>query len=275
MGMAYRYFSRNGQVLPANEAVVPLSDIAYAYGFGVYENVRVSHGAAQFMQQHCRRLMESARIIDLQHSFSPELIARSAGELIAKNKVDTCNIKILLIGGTTPETATLNMLCLNPRFPDRALYKHGAHVITKPLERPFPHAKTLNMLPSYLVYREARAGGAYDALLINRESCVTEGTGSNFFALKGRTIYSPPASDILLGVTRDNVLAVAQQNGFTVQEKTLELEKLAQYDSLFLTSTSAKIMPIASVDDRHWHISPDLHELMQAFDDFMRAEKAA
>ncbi len=265
--MAYTYFSRNGEVLPISEATVPLGDIHYAYGFGVYETIRVSQARPRFLEAHCKRLMESARIIALGHSFSPEFVAQSTEDLIIKNEVENCNIKILLLGGSTPETAALNMLCLNPRYPNRKLYKEGAHTITKELERPFPHAKTLNMLPSYLAHREAKAAGAFDALLINRHGSITEGTSTNIFALKDRTIFSPPEADILLGVTRDNVLKTARENGFKVKAKELKLADIRQYDNLFLTSTSAKIMPVRSVDDHIWHeISPDLKELMLKFD---------
>jgi branched-subunit amino acid aminotransferase/4-amino-4-deoxychorismate lyase len=265
--MAYSYFSRDGEVLPVEQAVVPLGDIHYAYGFGVYETVRVSQGKPRFLEAHCQRLMGSAEIIGLEHTFSPEFVAKSAQNLIIKNEVENCNIKILLLGGSAPEKASLHMLCLNPRYPDRKLYKQGAHTITKELERPFPHAKTLNMLPSYLAHREAKVAGAYEALLVDRHGCITEGTSTNVFALKARTIFSPPEADILLGVTRDNVLKVAKQNGFTIEEKELKLTDVAHYDNLFLTSTSAKIMPVRSVDKHIWkELSPALKELMQQFD---------
>lgn len=267
--MAYTYFSRNGEFLPVEQAVVPLGDIHYSYGFGVYETMRVHDGKTRFPEAHCERLMESAKTIGLEHNFSAETVMKAADELTAKNKAGNCNLKILLIGGSSPEGSTLYMLCLNPHYPDRKLYKDGVHTITKELERPFPHAKTLNMLPSYLAHREAKAAGAYDALLVNGRGCVTESTGANFFALKGRTIFSPPESEILLGVTRDNVLKIAKKNGFTIEERDLKLSGLKDYDSLFLTSTSAKIMPVTSVDNTTWEISTGLKRLMQQFDNYL------
>lgn len=267
MYMAYAYFAKNGEILPISQAVVPLGDIHYAYGFGVYETIRVSGGTPRYLDEHCRRLMDSAAIIGLEHGFDASAVARAAKDLIAKNQVDTCNLKVLLLGGATAEAASLNILCLNPRYPDRKLYKEGAHAISVKLERPYPHAKTLNMLPSYLAHRQAQAAGAYDALLVNRHGHVTEGTASNFFALQGQTIFTPPESEILSGVTRHHVLQVALQNGFIVQEKDLPLAQLQHYDNLFLTSTSAKIMPIRSVDDQQWdNVGEALRDLMQQFD---------
>ena len=212
--MTYEYFSRNGQLLPASQAVVPLDDIAYAYGFGVYETVRVSGGIVYFAQQHAARLLASAREIGLEHGFSASDTEQAIQELVRKNQAEACNVKILLVGGPTAESATLYMQCLNPLFPDRKLYKEGATLITERYQREYPHAKTLNMLPSYLAYRRALAAGAYDALLVDDEGNITEGTRTNFFGMQGRTLISPPEAGILLGVMRTVVLKVAADNGF-------------------------------------------------------------
>ncbi|MCA9327878.1 aminotransferase class IV, partial [Candidatus Saccharibacteria bacterium] len=120
--MSFRYFSLNGELLPADQAVVPLSDIEYAYGFGVYESVRVSKGKPRFADEHCARLMLSAEAIGLAHDFTPTMVEEYIEALIAANEVDTCNLKIMLIGGKTPH---LYIQCLAPRFVDRKLYKTG------------------------------------------------------------------------------------------------------------------------------------------------------
>src|SRR4051794_18431465 len=148
--MTYQYFSHNGEILPIEQAVVPLSNVEYSYGFGVYESIRLANGKLLFVKDHCQRLLNSARIIDLEHQFQPEIIENYIKELIDKNRAETCNIKLLLIGGRTAETAELYILCLNPLFPDSALYKRGVECVTYHYERDFPNAKTLNMLPSYL-----------------------------------------------------------------------------------------------------------------------------
>ncbi len=230
----------------------------------------MSGGLPYFLEDHCQRLIDSAQIIGLEHTLSPDLIKQFVTDLLDKLKTATCNVKILLIGGPTPEKANLYVLCLNPLFPDRKLYKNGTHCVTKAYERPFPHAKTLNMLPSYLAFRDAKAAGAYDALMVNKEGCLVEGTRTNFLALQGRTIISPPEADILLGVTRDKVLEVAKDIGFKITESDIKLADLAQYDGAFLTSTSSKIMPIRSINDHVWETrTAALPELMTAFSEFL------
>ncbi len=269
--MSYQYFSHNGQVLPIDQAIVPLSNIEYAYGFGVYETIRVSNGSPHFLAEHCQRLMRSAEAIGLEHAFSPPIVTENIVDLIKANKVVSCNLKIMLIGGASKDTANLYIMCLNPLFPDRKLYKTGVHCTTYSHERPFPHAKTLNMLPSYIAYRQAKATGAYDALLINNCGCITEGTRTNFFAIKDRTIFSPPEDEILLGVMRSAVLKVARDNNFTIEEKAIKLSDIQEYDGALLTSTSSKIMPLRSINNHSWEsIPPTLQELMKTFDQFLK-----
>ena len=175
----------------------------------------------------------------------------------------TFNLKILLIGGVIKEKATLNILCLNPLFTDRKFYKEGAELITYNYERAFPHAKTLNMLESYLAYGKAKKSGAYDALLINQKGFITEGTRTNFFCIKDRTIFTPPEKDILLGVMRKVMLKVALENNYQIAEKNIKLDDVKSYDGAFVTSTSAKIIPIKSINEIILNIPDSLKELMK------------
>lgn len=268
---AFAYFSLNGEIMPIAKAIIPLSNIEYSYGFGVYETLRAAKGKILFPKEHAERLMESARIIGLEHSFTANSIQANIAELVKQNQAETCNLKVLLIGANDKESANLYILCLNPLFPDRKLYSAGAKCITQKYERIYPHAKTLNMLPSYLAYREAKKVGAYDALAVNQQGCITEGTRTNFFAIKDKQIISPPEKDILLGVTRDQVLKSAQQNDFEVIESDIPLSELQNYDGFFLTSTSSKIMPISSIDDKSYQIPASLRELMQAYDAYLKS----
>ena len=134
----------------------------------------------------------------------------------------------------------------------------------------YPQAKTLNMLASYLAYREAKEKNCYDALFVNRNGNIIEGTRTNFFTIKGRTIYSPLEKNILLGVTRKHILEVAKQNGFVIEEKNIPLTGLSEYDGAFLTGTSIKILPIKKVDNfEYGGIPDDLKKLMLAFDEYL------
>ncbi|RJR14144.1 hypothetical protein C4585_00620 [Candidatus Parcubacteria bacterium] len=272
--MSFDYFSKNGELLPVQEAAIPLSNIEYQYGFGVYESIRVVNKTPYFLKQHLERLQESARFIELEHPFSAQSVANAISNLIEKNTVETCNLKILLIGGKTKDEAALYILCLNPLFPDKKLYRDGAHCITYAYERLFPHAKTLNMLGSYLAYRKAREVGAYDTLLINRSKEITEGTRTNFYCIKGKTVISPPAADVLPGVTQLVLKKVLEENEYAFTERSIPATEIETYDGAFLTSTSSKVLPIRTIDSTTFpSISPELRALMSFFDEYVEKSR--
>ena len=127
------------------------------------------------------------------------------------------------------------------------------------------------MLQSYLAYSKAKKLGAYDALLVNRNGFLTEGTRTNFFCIKDKTIYTPHELNILLGVMRKVVLKVALKNNFQVVEKNIKLEEIKLYDGAFVTSTSSKIMPIKSINGVILGYPDKLKELMKLFDNFLKS----
>lgn len=272
--MSFDFFSRNGDILPISEATVSLNSIEYTYGFGVYETLRVNNHKPLFLEDHINRLIISADIIKLEHSLSKDVIEKNIKDLITKTVTETFNVKILLIGASKKENASLYILCSNPLFLDRKLYRDGVEVIISNYERVYPQAKSLNMLQSYMSYKEAQNKKAYDSLLINRDGYITEGTRTNFFAIKDMTIYSAPENQILLGVTRKNILDVALRNGYKIEERSIKLDNLKDYDGAFLTSTSTKIVPIRKVIDFQYDQIPEaLNNLMKLFDDFLDANK--
>lgn len=268
--MAFDHFLRNGEILPVSQAVVPLASIEYAYGFGVYETIRVAHGKAYFLDEHLHRLFRSAEIIGVEHSFTAPAIKKGIGELMAKTEAQAYNIKLLLVGGAGKDEASLFGLCSNPLFPDKKLYIEGASAITYEYERPWPHAKSLNMLPSFLAYKKAKEAGAYDALLVNHGGYITEGTRTNFFCIRGRTIYTPPEKEILLGVTRKMLIRVAELNGYEIKEENIKPEDVKNYDNAFISSTSSRVMPLRRIDSQELPLpGEDLKNLMRLFDEFL------
>jgi branched-chain amino acid aminotransferase len=271
MATQFPYFSKNGQILPVDQATMPLSNIAFSYGFGVYENIKVRNGIVYFVKQHIERLQKSAETISLIHPFKAEEIEKYLRELLEKLELtgeqSSCNIKILLIGGREPE---LFILALAPHFPDRKLYSEGAKTMTVDYERVFPQAKTLNMLPSYVFYTKARENDCYDALLVSKSGTILEGTRTNFFAIKGRELFTPPAEEVLEGVTRQTVIHAAKKLGFTLHETAIPLAQITEYDGVFLTSTSSKIIPIRQIDELSFEIPENLRELMQGYDSFLK-----
>jgi len=265
--MLGKHFSHNGKILPVKKAKIAIDNIEFTYGFGVYENLRVRKGKIFFADEHVERLFKSAEMIELDHDFNFEQIKTWVEKLIKKNKLEDCNIKVLLIGG---ESQDLYIMCLAPKFLDKKYYKQGVKVITEIYERFLPQAKTLNMLPSYLIFKRAKEQDAYDVLLLDKENNIVEGTRSNFFVIKNKTIYTTPVEKVLDGVTRRTVIDCAKENGYEVVEEDIKLSELFDYSGAFLTNTSSKIVPIREVGDESFDgVCDELKDLIKLYSKYL------
>jgi len=265
----YCFFNR--RLIPIEEAVVPVDDVDFSYGYGVYETLKVRHRILYFPSLHEERLFHSARVIGIPHPFQKGDITWGIQELVRANRTEHANIKVLLIGGDTEERARLYIMTLNPLFPDRKDYKHGAVALIYPGERVFPEAKTLNMLVSTLAFRAARKEGAYDAVLKNREGYLTEGTRTNLFYVQGEVVYTPPSHQVLEGVTRITLLAALKQHSIPLEERPLHESEISSQGGFFLTSTSTKVMPLRKLGPYDLPIPPLIREIMKLYDAYLDA----
>lgn len=277
--MNFRYFSKDGQLLPQDQAYIPLSNISYQYGYGVYETLKVRNSIVYFVDQHVERLLHSAEQLAMTHRFSREEIKKYIKELIDKliyesdNPTFSCNLKVLLIGGAKKdEGAQLFILALDPLYPLRKFYKEGIKTITVEYQRALPKVKSLNMLMSFMAYRKAGENQSFDALLLDHKGNILEGTRTNFYVIKGKTIISPHEKDILNGVTRETVFYIAKKNGYLIREEDIPYKEMRKnvYDGAFLTSTSSKIIPVRQIDDFHFEsINENILDLIKLYDTFL------
>jgi branched-subunit amino acid aminotransferase/4-amino-4-deoxychorismate lyase len=128
------------------------------------------------------------------------------------------------------------------------------------------------MLPSYLAYKKAKELGCYDALLIDKNGIMLEGTRTNFCVLKDKTIYRAPSHRVLEGITFLTLSKITKQEGFSIVEKEIPIQELPAYDGAFITSTSTKIMPIRRVDNYTLAIPQTIKHLMKSYDTYLKNE---
>jgi len=244
------YAILNGQIIDEKQAVIPVSDKSYFFDFAVYSSVKVIQGKIFFPEYHIERLFESAKIIDLGHKFSRENVLEMLEKLVEKNQLKDAFLRIILVGDSKEnKNANLYIFPLTGvhYYPEK-FYKKGVKVITYNGERRFPTSKTKDLLLSFLAMREAEKAEAIETLLVDEEGNIREGTRSNFFAIKGNTLITPPSEKILEGITKKIILELCK-NKFEIKEENIPLSKIKEYDELFITSTLFNALPINQINE--------------------------
>lgn len=259
----------NGRLLPHGEAHISLYSQALFYSFGVYESIQIEGGRAFHLDQHLDRLFQSAEILQLPMPYSRRQIHGWFEQLAEADHIQESLLRIVVFGPNGDEETLVYILPMPlPRYPD-SFCTRGAKAITFEGTRPLPQAKTLNTLINYLALRRARQEGAHEAFLVNPQGCLTEGSRSNLFAVAAGSLTTPPAGEVLSGITRDLVWKMADARGIGVAEGPVCRRNLEKIDELFVTSTSMHIIPIISVDGRpigDGHIGPITRTLMADFE---------
>lgn len=240
----------NGKLINKNEAKISIADKGYFFDFSVYSSLKVIQGKIFFPDFHVKRLFESARLVGINHQFKESELKKWLVKLVEKDKIDNALLRIVLIGN--PEDEKDAKIYIFPVggltfYPDK-FYKQGAKVITYLGERRIPKAKSKDLLMSYLAYGKARKKDALDALLIDHEGFIREGTRTNFFAIKGNTLITPADEKVLGGITRKIILEIAKDQ-FEIKFEEIATKDLKNYDELFISSTSMNVMPVRQIDD--------------------------
>jgi branched-chain amino acid aminotransferase len=256
----------NDRFVKEEEAVVSVFDHGFLYGDGVYETIR-SYGSRIFMRdQHLARLRRSADAIGLTIPIPERSWPALLHEAMTRNDVGheraDAYLRITISRGAgdigldpalcpTP-TVVIMTKPLHPPSPEQ--YCIGVNLIVARTRRNLPSAlspqiKTTNFLNNILAKREAIAAGAFDSILLNWESRLTECTVSNlFFSRAGRLCTPALACGLLDGITRDIVLNLAQEAQIPVDEGHFGVEEIHKADECFLTNTSMEVMPVTMID---------------------------
>lgn len=220
----------------------------YFFDFAVYSSVKVIQGKIFFPKYHIDRLFESAAIIDLSHKFTKKEVLEWLNLVVKKNQLDDTLLRIILIGDPDNENAKLYILPLGLTYYPREFYKRGAKVITYRGERRIPKSKSKDLFLNFLALREAKKEKAVEALLIDNDGNVREGTRSNFFAIKDNNLITPPKEKVLEGITKKIVLQICKKD-FAIKEQDIPLSDIKKYDEFFITSTSMNILPISQINN--------------------------
>ncbi len=243
----------NGRWVHPNEGTISINDVAVLRGYSAFESLRTYDRRPFHLDEHLNRLYRSARMIELDIPYTREHIAGIIHEIIERNSYKHASIRILVTGGETEDgilpsgNPVLAVLITQLGERDMERFVKGYKVITSRLQRVSPEAKTTNYIEAVRSLKEAARRDAVDALFVNEQGHVLEGTRSNFFVFQDDTLITP-RSGVLIGVTRNTVLELAQ-GIFTIDERPILFDELAHVDEAFITSSSKEIIPVIQIDD--------------------------
>ena len=268
--MSTPFIWHNGRLKPWAEANVHVSTHALHYGSSVFEGERVyatHRGPAYFrLEDHTRRLFESAKVYEIDIGYTEAQINAACIELIRANRMESAYVRPIVFRGAgglgvlpkgaAPVDVAIMALDWGAYLGDAA--EHGANVCVSSWHRPAPNtipswAKAGgNYLNSQLIGLEARRGGYDEGIALGHNGLLSEGAGENLFLVKRGKLLTPPSSaGILAGITRDTVLALAADLGLSVEERDLPREALYTADEVFMTGTAAEVTPVRSIDRKN------------------------
>ena len=260
------YFISNSMVIPVSET----ERFSENSSRTIYEVVRVLSGVPIFLEKHIERLEASARLFGSSVEAIKQSLENSIYELIKANGNPDKNIKIIVY----------NLDCITPdymayfiksSYPTMEEYSKGVPAILLREERTNPNAKVVNSSYKERVAAAIASAKAYEALLVNGENEITEGSRSNVFFVRNGAVLTAPKGNVLIGITRVSVMELCERLSITVLEEPVNADMLRVLDGVFMTGTSPKVLPISAIDDMHFDSGGNqvIKALMKGYDNML------
>lgn len=286
----------DGELVPWRNATTHVLTHTLHYGMGVFEGVRAYNtpdGTAIFrLEAHTDRLFDSAHIMGMKIPFTKEEINEATRAAVRENNLESAYIRPMAFYGS--EAMGLRASGLKVQvivaawhwgayMGDEAL-KVGIKVRTSSFTRhhvniSMTRAKANgNYINSMLALQEAISGGADEAMLLDPEGYVAEGSGENIFLVKNGVVYTPEVTSCLNGITRNTILTLAEELGIPVVEKRITRDEVYIADEAFFTGTAAEVTPIREVDGRQigaGRRGPVTEKLQTAYFDLVTGKTSA
>lgn len=270
----------NGRFVPYEDATIHVEDRGNVFADGVYEVVRYYGGRGFKVRSHMQRLQRSAEEVRLNLPHDVDTLAAVADDTIRRNGLHEATLYVQLTRGTAPRLhafppadipPTLFMIARQVTADHEPLRRAGVSCVSVEDRRwKMCHVKSIGLLPNVLARQQANEAGAFEALFV-RDGIVTEGSGSNFFAVIGKSLRTHPDGPyILSGVTRRVVLDLAERLRIRVDETPFTLAELRAAKEAFLTGTTIEVLPVVAVDGQPvgdgnpGHMTIDLAEAYRA-----------
>ncbi len=277
----------DGEFVPLKDANVNVLTHSFHYGIGAYEGVRcyqTPRGPTIFrLQAHTNRLRRSAHVLNMGLPYADACLNEAQQALIRRNELGDAYIRPLVyydgdgyIGLHTKNLRTRVFLVAFPwkNYLSDEQYQQGIRIKTSSFTR--YHANSLLLkakstgkyLSTVLALQEANASNADDAIFLDQQGYVSEGTGTNIFMVRNNVLYTPETTSALEGITRDTIFKFAAEMNIPVIEKQFTRDSLYIADEVFFCGTAAQIVGVVEVDNRqiaNGKVGPITHSLMRTY----------
>ncbi len=263
------YIWKNGELIPWKDATTHVLSHALHYGTAVFEGMRcykTDNGPAVFrLIDHMERLERSGKMIMMPLPYTVEQLCDATCEMIKANGLESCYIRPLAYRGfgsmgVDPRESPIDVVIAawpwDAYLGEEALNNGIAVGVSSWRQRsanstPGGIKSSASYLNSGLAHMEVELNGYGEAILLNEDGKVAEGSGENIFIVRDGELITPPLSDgVLPGITRDSVIKVARDAGYTVREMSLVRTELYTADEVFMTGSAAELTPVNSIDRR-------------------------
>jgi branched-chain amino acid aminotransferase len=233
-------------------------------GNNFYEVVRIQDSVVLFLEDHMHRLEDSARISNLRPFVTEQEMKKLLFRLLRANKMTFGNLKFVFHFGSGEWEKTFMAYPVPFYYPEEEVYAKGVSTDFFSFDRPNPSVKNwfANYKAEIAVIKEEK--NIYELLLESENGTITEGSQSNLFVIKGNTIYTAPKNTVLEGITRKKIFEICEKNGIPLKEKIYKREFLLAADAVFLSGTSAKILPVSKIGDSEIKVN---HSLVKRLSD--------
>ena len=258
----------DGKLVPWREATTHVLTHTLHYGMGVFEGVRAykaEQGTAIFrLDEHTDRLFRSAHILGMKMPYDKATIAQAQRTVVRENKLESGYLRPMAFFGAEAmgiSAKNLSVHVIVAAWPwgaylGQEALEHGIRVKTSSFSRHHSNVTMCkakangNYMNSILAHKEAEMDGYDEALLLDVDGFVSEGSGENIFIVRDGKLYTPDPSSALVGLTRDTIIQLAEEIGLKVIEKRITRDEVYIADEAFFTGTAAEVTPIRELDNR-------------------------
>lgn len=247
----------NGRFLPKENILLDADDLGFTRGYAAYECLRTYHRTPFYLCEHMERLQRTTSELLLPDPTKeiPDIL----DQLIDQNPDTDLIFRIYVTG--SPSLIVLIDLP-NPLTDEQ--YRRGITVMTTPLSRTLPKAKSTNYTAAMVALKQAQKLGKEDALFLDDHNNLLEMTKANFFAIIKNKLYTAK-TQILYGITRNIVIKIAKEYGMEVIEAPIPYKQIPEFDEAFCTATTKEILRICQIDHFHIPRGPKADELLNIF----------